>query len=53
MMSLNVNGICILQVILLCAWVTLVDTFVSVSMDFMGFMEGMTYVRGIWKEECY
>ena len=32
---------CILQVILLCAWVSLMDTLVGILMDLIGFM----YVR--------
>ena len=41
MMSRNVSGICILQVILLCAWMTLLDSLKGLLMDLMGFMDCM------------
>ena len=41
MMCRNVIGICILQVILLCAWVTVMDMLVGILMGLMVFMEGM------------
>ena len=34
----------------LCAWV---DTCIGIFMDFMMFMNGMVYLRVIWKEEYY
>ena len=40
-MSWNFSGMCILQVIKLCDWVTPMDMFVGILMDSMGFMEGM------------
>ena len=48
--SEKVSRFCILHMIYLCAWVTLMDTLVGIL---MGFMEGMVYVRGTWKEECH
>ena len=35
------SRICIVQVIYLCAWATLMDTLVGILMDLMGFMEGI------------
>ena len=40
-MSRNMSVICIVQVILLCAWVTLVDTFIVILMDLMELIEGI------------
>ena len=35
------SGICILQMILLCAWVTLMDALVGILMVLIGYMDGM------------
>ena len=40
-MSRNMSVICIVQVILLCAWVTLVDTLIGILMDLMELIEGI------------
>ena len=41
-----------MHVIRLCVWVTLMDTFVGIFVDLMGFMEGMAEVRGMLLEFC-
>ena len=40
-MSCKVSGIRSVPVILLCAWVILIDTLVGILMDSMGFNDGM------------
>ena len=43
----------IVQIIYLCAWVTLMDMWIGILGYLMEFMEAMLKNRGIHKEECY
>ena len=52
-MSRNASGICILQMIQLCARMISMGMLVGILMVLMGCMEGMVQGRGLLKEECY